>query len=114
MVGAVRERHAQTATMHIQSPVRKPAVATKSESPEAPSRALSKGLEIVELLCASDSPVSLRAIAEGIGLGKPSTLRLLQTLVSSGVVHTNGDGSYSPLRRFTAPKGVTWVDEVIR
>jgi len=99
--------------MEIQSPARKPAVVVKTDSPETPSRALSKGIEIVELLSDTESPLSLRAIAEGIGLGKPSTLRLLQTLVNAGVIDTKGDGNYFPLRRFTAPQGSTWVDEVI-
>jgi IclR family acetate operon transcriptional repressor len=99
--------------MDTQSPARRPVAVPKSESREAPSRALSKGIEIVELLSGAESPVSLRAIAEAIGLGKPSTLRLLQTLVSAGVVETKGDGNYMPRRRFTTPQGPTWVDEVI-
>ena len=99
--------------MNIQFPARKPAVAPKLESPESPSRALSKGIEIVEFLSDSVTPVSLRAIAEAIGLGKPSTLRLIQTLVNAGVVDNKGDGNYLPLRRFTAPKGSNWVDHVI-
>ena len=99
--------------MEIQRPTRNPAAAAKSDSPETPSRALSKGIEIVELISDADAPVSLRAIAEEIGLGKPSTLRLLQTLVSAGVVDTKGDGNYFPRRRFTTPRGATWVDEVI-
>lgn len=78
-----------------------------------PSRALSKGLQIVELLAAADSPSSLGAIAREIRLGKPSTLRLLQTLVSAGYVNASGKGEYYPIRRFAAIHESTWIDDLI-
>ncbi len=78
-----------------------------------PSRALLKGVEIVELLSSADSPLSLRAIAHQIRLGKPSTFRLLQTLVSTRVVGASGNGDYYPIRRFSPIQESTWVDELI-
>lgn len=78
-----------------------------------PSRALSKGIEIIDLLSAAESPVPLGSIAHKIRLGKPSTFRLLQTLVSSGVVGASGTGDYFPIRRFAPMQESTWVDDLI-
>jgi DNA-binding IclR family transcriptional regulator len=87
--------------------------ATNPEGVGPPSRALSKGIEIVDLLSSSDSPLSLRTIAHEIRLGKPSTFRLLQTLVNTGVIGTSGNGDYYPIRRFSAVQGSTWVESLI-
>jgi IclR family acetate operon transcriptional repressor len=97
------------------------AVKTLSKKPTAPgaraggvpSRALSKGLQIIELLSAAESPLSLGAIAREIRLGKPSTFRLLQTLVSAGFAGTSGKGDYYPIRRFAAIHESTWIDDLI-
>ena len=83
------------------------------EAPGTPSRALSKGVEIIELLSAADSPMQLGAIARQIRLGKPSTFRLLQSLVKSGVVGTSGSGEYHAIRRFTPIQESSWVTELI-
>ncbi|MCI0351718.1 MAG: IclR family transcriptional regulator [Acidobacteriales bacterium] len=44
------------------------------------SRALVKGLKILEILAAAKDPLSLAHLAAAIELGKPSTLRLVRTL----------------------------------
>jgi len=38
---------------------------------------------------------------------------LLQTLVRSNIVGTDGDGNYFLLRQLTESKATNWVDEVI-
>lgn len=81
--------------------------------PSIPSRALAKGLEIIELLSAAERPMSLRAIAQEVRLGKPSTLRLLQTLVAAGFVGASGTGDYYSVRRFSAANDSTWIDDLI-
>lgn len=59
---------------------------TKAGASEASyeSRSLAKGLELLEALAASTTPMSLKDLAQLGGLGKPSTLRLLRTLVATG------------------------------
>ena len=64
-----------------------------TEAPEA-SRALAKGLRLLEVLSAARAPTSLARLAAAIELGKASTLRLLQTLVQSGYVAQNSRGEY--------------------
>ncbi len=78
-----------------------------------PSRALSKGLEIIDLLSSLEAPLSLGAIAHQIRLGKPSTFRLLQTLVNTGVIGTSGNGDYYPVRRLTPVQSSTWVEGLV-
>lgn len=78
-----------------------------------PSRALAKGIQIIELLSSSEAPLALGTIAREIRLGKPSTFRLLQTLVGAGVLGTTGDGDYFPIRRFSPMRESTWVDDLI-
>lgn len=58
------------------------------------SRALAKGLEILQLL-SGEQALSLTELCAAIGLGKASTLRLLQTLVSTGFVSREPGGVYS-------------------
>ena len=55
-------------------------VSEASESPGYESRSLAKGLQILELLSLDGVALGLKDIAETIGLGKASTLRLLRTL----------------------------------
>ena len=77
------------------------------------SRALSKGVQIIELLSEAESPLALGTIAHRIRLGKPSTFRLLQTLVATGVVSTSGNGDYFPVRRFAPMQESSWVDALV-
>ena len=56
------------------------------------SRALSKGLAILEQLSLADGSLPLREIAARIELGKASTLRLLRTLEAEGyLTHDSGE-----------------------
>ncbi|MEP7361626.1 MAG: IclR family transcriptional regulator [Acidobacteriota bacterium] len=55
------------------------------------SRALDKGLDILELIAAHGSAMSLAEVAERIHLGKASTLRLLRTLAAKGYIVRNDD-----------------------
>ncbi len=59
------------------------------------SRAVGKALQILELLQAHESPLSLSEVTRRIGLTKASTLRLLRTLVYSGYLSTMPDGTYT-------------------
>lgn len=86
---------------------------TKPPLERPSSRALSKGVQIIELLSEAESPLALGTIAQRIRLGKPSTFRLLQTLVATGVVATSGNGDYYPVRRFAPMRESSWVDELV-
>jgi DNA-binding IclR family transcriptional regulator len=58
------------------------------------SRAVSKSLEVLGLLQASGSSMSLHEIALSIKLSKTSTFRLLRTLEASGCLLALGSGEY--------------------
>jgi IclR family acetate operon transcriptional repressor len=58
------------------------------------SRALAKGLYILEEIASARRPMSLVELAAAAKLGKPSTLRLLRTLVSMGYLVRNGAENY--------------------
>lgn len=58
------------------------------------SRALDKGLDILDLIVAQGSAMSLAEVAERIQLGKASTLRLLRTLATKGYILRNDDDKY--------------------
>lgn len=66
-----------------------------AKRPPAASRALAKGLELLEALGASGEPTPLRDLADAVGLGKASVFRLVQTLVSTGFASQEDDGRYS-------------------
>ncbi|HLI34266.1 MAG TPA: IclR family transcriptional regulator [Terriglobia bacterium] len=59
------------------------------------SRALAKGLKILEHIARRGQPMPLREIASFCGLGKPSTLRLLRTLSSLGYIIQDDSERYS-------------------
>jgi IclR family acetate operon transcriptional repressor len=59
------------------------------------SRSLAKGIQILETLAPMPDAVGLSAIAEMIGLGKASTLRLLRTLQQAGYLHRDRHDNYS-------------------
>lgn len=69
------------------------------------SRAVSKALEILELMQIHQSPMALNEIASHIQLSKTSAFRLLRTLEAAGWLRTNGLGSYYfvPEIRSTVP-----------
>ncbi|MBX5472826.1 MAG: IclR family transcriptional regulator [Acetobacteraceae bacterium] len=67
------------------------------------SRALAKGLALLEIL-ATGEPRALRHLAAAIKLGKPSTLRLLRTLEATGFVVRNAEGNYLISRPWAQPE----------
>lgn len=69
------------------------------------TRAVTKALDIVELLQTRQSPMTLNEISTEIQLSKTSAFRLLRTLEAAGWLRTNGNGSYNfvPEIRSTVP-----------
>ena len=72
------------------------AAKTLNHEPDAggASRALDKGLSILEMLSAAREPAGLTAIAARVKLGKASALRLLRTLEVRGYIRREGDHGY--------------------
>jgi IclR family acetate operon transcriptional repressor len=58
------------------------------------SRSLAKGLQLIEVLAASPTPLGLKDLASAAGLGKASTLRLLHTLQSLGYLGRDDSDAY--------------------
>lgn len=79
------------------------------ETPKVESRALAKGLLLLESLAVENRPLSLRELAPIAGLGKPSTLRLLQTLVVTGFATKNENGDYCLNRRWVPSSTEDWL-----
>jgi DNA-binding IclR family transcriptional regulator len=77
------------------------------------SRALAKGLQIVEVLSNSAQPLALTDIARSIALGKASTLRLLQTLLASGYVRQSDSGSYALNRNWMKSYTQEWLETLL-
>ncbi len=78
------------------------------------SRAVSKALEVLELLQVSSSPLALNEIASKIKLSKTSAFRLLKTLEVSGYIALDGRGQYrlAPGARAITPAYL--VDKTVR
>ncbi len=92
-------------------------------SPEGahPSRALAKGIAILDELARADGPMSLADVSSTIDLGKASTLRLLKTLEGLGhVTRENGlvrlAGSAEGLdgRRRSAPQPPEVQESIVK
>lgn len=81
--------------------------------PRVSSRALAKGLEILDLLSTATEPQSLADLAAALRLGKPSALRLLQTLASLHYVHKDSDGNYSRGSRLPGAPASHWADNLV-
>jgi DNA-binding IclR family transcriptional regulator len=64
-------------------------------NPKVESRALAKGLQLLDLLAEAGDSLSLADLARRIGLGKASTFRLLQTLIASGHVTQDAHQDYA-------------------
>jgi IclR family acetate operon transcriptional repressor len=58
------------------------------------SRAVSKALEVLELLQADQAPLALNEVARRIRVSKTSTFRLLRTLETAGCVASTSRGQY--------------------
>ncbi|MBI3282416.1 MAG: IclR family transcriptional regulator [Acidobacteria bacterium] len=81
--------------------------------PRLESRALAKGLELIAGLSLAKTPLSLSNLSAMIGLGKPSTLRLLSTLVATGFVAKDAAGNYEATRRLIEPAAGNWLTALI-
>lgn len=81
---------------------KKRAGAASGEEERLKSRALAKGLEMLERLAQCSHPLGLAELAHMVGLGKPSAFRLLQTLVATGYVRQREDSVYE-LNRVWVP-----------
>jgi IclR family transcriptional regulator, acetate operon repressor len=71
-----------------------------SPAAQAGSRSLAKGLELVERIVGAGRPMPLKDLAQEIGLGKASTLRLLRTLVDAGYIARDDSERYVPRREW--------------
>jgi DNA-binding IclR family transcriptional regulator len=58
------------------------------------SQTLDRGLRLLELLAESDEPLSVTALATGLGTARPVVYRLLTTLESHGLARADGAGRY--------------------
>ena len=52
----------------------------------------SKGLRLIELLCAARQPLGVSELSQQLGLNKPMVFRLLRTLLAAGWVVQDGEG----------------------
>jgi DNA-binding IclR family transcriptional regulator len=77
------------------------------------SRALAKGLQILEEMALLRSPASLGQLAALVGLGKASAFRLLQTLAATGYVAQQEDQSYVLNRAWTPALTQDWLRKLI-
>ena len=77
------------------------------------SRALAKGLRILEEMAILRGPASLGQLAVRVDLGKASTFRLLQTLISTGYVEQLDDQTYALNRPWTPALTHDWLRNLI-
>ena len=78
------------------------------------SRAVSKSLEVLELLQTTGTPRSLHQIALSIQLSKTSTFRLLRTLESSGCLSSLGSGEYQLAVGIHSVVPTLWLARLLR
>ena len=92
----------------LRSSVSTPLPAARTES-----RALAKGLQILEEMALLRRPASLGQLAARVGLGKASTFRLLQTLMTAGYVGQQEDQTYVLDRAWTPARAQDWLRKLI-
>ncbi len=85
----------------------------KKSEDRVSSRALAKGLEILDLLASAGNPLSLGDLAVTLRLGKPSTLRLLQTLTTLNYVQKDTEGNYSRGAMLPGAAGAHWAERLV-
>ncbi len=78
------------------------------------SRAVSKSLEILELLQVGRSAMGLQEIAERIQLSKTSTFRLIRTLEASGCLVPAGSGEYKLAAGIYSVIPTLWLARLLR
>lgn len=74
--------------------------AAETADPSYESRSLAKGLRILELLSGEAVALGLKDVAEAVGLGKASTLRLLRTLHQMGYLAKDQAENYIAAKRW--------------
>jgi DNA-binding IclR family transcriptional regulator len=90
----------------------RPPDGTPADGP-LPSRALAKGLEILDIVAAASAPLSLGDVASATELGKPSALRLLQTLCSLDYLRKDDEGSYTVGPRMPGQYISHWTERLV-
>lgn len=78
------------------------------------SRALAKGLQLIDILTAAKTPLPLNELASLIGLGKASALRLLRTLMAMGYAAQDAAGNYEAKRHASASASARWLDRLVQ
>jgi IclR family acetate operon transcriptional repressor len=73
------------------------------------SRALAKGLMLLDHLAAKGKPLSLGELADAAGLGKPSTLRILSTLQMMGWLSRDSGDNYCLDREWPNVSNQSWL-----
>ena len=89
---------------------------TKSESGSEKyfSRAVSKALEVLELLQTESNSVTMNDIALRLQLSKTSAFRLLRTLETTGYLTLDGRGQYKLAPGMHAVAPTQWIAKLIR
>src|ERR1700676_1472205 len=93
----------------------------KADKPGAPpirdkyfSRAVSKALEVLELLQVESASLPMNEVAQRLRLSKTSTFRLLRTLETLGYVTSDGRGRYMLCPGIHAVTPTQWVGKLVR
>lgn len=99
--------------IHRASPTLRSSVGTVPNTAKAESRALAKGLQILEEMALLREPAPLGQLAARVGLGKASTFRLVQTLMATGYVKQQDDQTYVLNRSWTPALTQDWLRNLI-
>jgi IclR family transcriptional regulator, blcABC operon repressor len=78
----------------MRTKTRQPVLADSTTKPRELAPALSRGINILALIAQSRRAWSLTEIASELGLAKSSVFALCKTLVASGFLERQGDGTY--------------------
>lgn len=78
------------------------------------SRAVSKALEVLELLQTESNSVTMNQIAVRLELSKTSVFRLLRTLETMGYVTLDGRGQYKLAPGMHAVAPTQWIAKLVR
>lgn len=92
----------------------KASVKTKGSEDQYFSRAVSKSLEVLELLQTTGTPISLHQIALSIQLSRTSAFRLLRTLESSGCLSSLRSGEYQLAVGIHSVVPTVWLARLLR
>lgn len=68
-------------------------MATASDTPAPHSQTLSRGIRMLEVLAEADRPLSIQALADGLGVHRSIAYRILRTLEDHGLVVRDAGGA---------------------